>query len=102
MISMMREGMVRFRDANFGTGAKTEFANHEKRCYARQIALEGQRQEIEHQRRVVGKRRWCGSGLDDHRELAADLLLRFLNPPLDVTDSVQKLIELHAIRGAES
>ena len=83
--------MVRVGHADLRIGARAHLAAEHERAHARQVGLEGQHLQVEHQLGVLLERgRDAGRPLDD-RQLARALLLGLLNAPLDVADRVEVL-----------
>ena len=89
---------MRIGDADLGVGARAHFARHQEGDDPRHVALERQHLEIEHQLRMLGKRRRDAAARPVHRrQLDVDLFLRLLNPPLDVTNGVEVLRQLAGV-----
>src|SRR5262249_16059373 len=86
---------------NFRVAPAALFAPYQERGDARQVALERQRQQIEHQAAVLLERRGDARWLLHNRQLISTLLLRRLDPPLDVTYGIQKLPAPRAVSAPE-
>src|SRR5262245_12120642 len=99
----MTDGMVRIRDADLGIGTIVLLARQLECDDARDIRLERQNLQIEHELRVVGKLRG-----DSYRPIDIAQLwiqrrtLRTLDLALDFTNAVEILIHAHAIGNAHA
>ena len=98
---VVRQRMVRFGHANLRVWARALFfADHEGND-AREIGLERQELQVEHQRQVIFKDRRCALRLLHRRQLEVALLLGFLDAPLHVANRVGILIDLGLILRSE-
>ena len=95
--------MVRVGHADLGIGAIALLARELERDDARDVSLERQHLEIEHQLRVIGERRG-----DAHRTIQVGrrvvhrTALGALNLPLDLADALEVLIDANAIGSAHA
>ena len=96
----MRYRMMRFGQANLGIRAIDVFARHHQRADARDVGLERERLQVEHQLDVFLERLGHAHRLFGHREIAVGRL-GFQDPLLDVADRVEILTQLHAVARAE-
>ena len=84
-------------------GPLADLARHHEREDAREIGLEGQRQQIEHQPDVLLERLGhADRRVTRRRQLGLGLLLGRLDPPLDFADVIEILAEPGAIARAEA
>src|ERR1019366_3288609 len=90
--------MVRIRDADLRIRAIALLARELERNDARDIRLEGQNLQVEHELGVVGERRG-----DPYRPIHIGVLvvrhclLGTLNLTLDLTNTVEILVQAHAV-----
>src|SRR5262245_34160712 len=93
--------MMRVGDADLRIAAAAQLATDHERDHARQVALEREDLEVEHQLRVFFESRRDTGGLIDDRQLVCVLLLRLLNASLHVAYCFEVLIQLGAIVRSE-
>src|ERR1700674_1806717 len=80
----------------------TELARHHEREDAREIGLQRDRDQVEHQRDMLVERLWNTHGGVRCRDLAGIVCLRTLDPPLDLANVVQVFAEAVTIGRTES
>ena len=94
--------MMRLRHADLRIRSRAALARELERDDARQIGLERQHLQVEHQLHVVFPRFGHARRPVEIRERRlAVLLLRFLDPALDFAHGIEVLAHLQAIAGAE-
>ena len=102
IVAVVRERVMRIGDADLRIRAVAGFARQLKRDDARDVALQRQQLQVEHQPGVVGV---GGRHAERPIEIGQRILLggRFglLNAPLDVADRFQVLVDAVAIARAE-
>src|SRR4029453_1511367 len=89
--------MMRFVHADLRKGAAADLAAHHERDDARQVALEREYLQVEHERRVIFERGGDARRLLDDGNRAGTLALGVLNPPFDVPNGVGELRQLGSI-----
>src|SRR6266404_2374403 len=103
IVAVMTGWMVRIRDADLGIRTVALLARKLECDDARDIRLKGQNLQIEHELRVVGERR-----RDPYRPIeVGHLVVRYrllgaLDLTLDLTNTVEILIQAHAIGNAHA
>ena len=88
-IVVMRQRMVRFGHADLRIGPRALFLAEHERDDARQVGLERQQLQVEHQREVILEDRRHALRLIDGRQLDVALLLGSLDAPLDVANRLR-------------
>src|SRR5688572_3368951 len=101
IVAVMTGGMVRIRDADLDVAPIALLARELERDDARDVGLERQNLQIEHQLRMVGERRgnphWP---VEIRRQVARDRLFSALDLTLDRASAVEILIQACAIGNA--
>ena len=87
--------------ADLRIGAAAQFPPHHERYDAGQVGLVGEHLQVEHQLRVLFVCVGHARRLRHFGQVAAALLLGHLNPPLDVANGVEILIEPGAVAGPD-
>ena len=90
----MRQRMVRLGHADLRIRPRALFLADHERDDARQIRLERQQLQVEHQRQVILEDRRHALRLIHRRQLDVALLLGPLDAPLDVADRLGVLVDL--------
>ena len=96
-IAVMRDRVMRLGHADLRIRPLADLARHHEREHARQVRLEGERQKIEHQRDVLDVRLGHADRRARHVRLRMSLLLRPLDPPFDLPDVLEVLVEPRAV-----
>ena len=97
LVLMVRQRMVRVRDADLRIRAAADFAREHEGADAGQVGLVGQRQQVHHQLGVLAVVARHADRLIDDRQLPGALLLGHLDAPLGVADRLEVLVELHLV-----
>ena len=100
-VVVVRQRMVRLRHPDLRVGARALLLADHERDHPRQVGLEGEELQVEHQLQVVLEDRRRALRLPQLRQLQVVLLLRPLDPPLDVAHRLGVLVELHLVVHAE-
>src|SRR5579864_5614529 len=82
---------------NLRIGASALFLADHKRDHAREIGLERQELQVEHQRQVVFENRWRALRLLDRRQLNAALFLSLLDAAFDVANRLRIFVHLSLV-----
>jgi hypothetical protein len=98
---MVRQRMVRVRDANLRIGPHAALAPHHHRDDARLIGLKGDELQIEHQVDVVLVEHRNTGRLVDRRRQARHVLLGTLDSALDLADRRQVFVQLPPVGCAQ-
>ncbi len=97
----MRKGMVRFGHADLRIRPRALLLADHERDHARQIRLEGQHLQVEHQGQVILEHRRHALRLVHRRQIEIALLFRLLDAALDVAHRFGVLVDLRLILGPE-
>src|SRR2546422_11531645 len=103
IVAVMTDGMVRVRDADLRIRAIALLARELECDDARDIGLKGQNLQVEHELHVVGEYRGDPYRPIEVRHVVVRYrLLGALDLPLDLTNTVEILIQAHAIGNAHA
>ena len=93
--------MVRIRHPDLGVGAARDLASHHERRDPREIRFVCEGQEIEHHLRVLTEGVRDPRRLIDYWKLTLALGFGHLDPPLDVADGFEVLVQLGLVGRTE-
>ena len=94
IVAVMRQRMMRIGNADLRIGAVAGFARQLKRDDARDVALQRQQLQVEHQSGVVGVgRRHADGPIEIGQRIVRRVGLGLLNAPLDFADRVEILAD---------
>jgi hypothetical protein len=101
LVAVMRQGMMRFGHADLRIGPRALLLADHEGDHARQIRLEREHLQVEHQVEVILEDRRDALRFVHLRQIQIALLLRLLNAPLDVADRIGVLVDLGLILRAQ-
>ena len=102
IVAVMRQRMMRIGHADFGIGAVAGFARELERDDARDVALQRQHLQIEHQPGVVGVGgRHAHRPIQIRQRIVRRVGFGLLNAAFDFADGVEILADPRAIAGPE-
>ena len=90
----MRHRMMRLGHADLRIGARAHFARHLERDDSRDVGLHREHLQVEHQLDVLLPRCRSRQRTIEVGHLVDALLLGFLNPPLDLANGIEILVDL--------
>src|SRR5580765_5547499 len=97
----MRQRMVRLGHADLRVRPRALLLADHERDDTREVRLERQQLQVEHQREMILEYRRRALRLLDRRQLEVPLLLGFLNTALDVADRFGVLVDLRLVARPE-
>ena len=98
---MVRHHVAAFGNADFRERAVRAFAREHESDHARHVGLERHHHQVAHQPGVLFEYRRDADGALHLRHVRRGLLLGLLDPPLDVANRFQILVELALVARAE-
>ena len=102
IVAVMRQRVMRIGHADLGVGAVAGLARELERDDARDVALQRQHLQVEHQPRVVGVRgRHADRPVEIGQRIVRRRRLGLLDAPLDFADGLEILVDPGAIGRAE-
>src|SRR6516164_4058858 len=99
---MVRNSVVRLRNADFGIGPNALLAADEECANASQVGLIGDQHEVEHNTCVVFEFGRNARRLSNYRKFTVSLALGNLDSTLDVAHGIQISIQLAPIASADN
>ena len=102
IVAVMRERVVRIGNADLRVSAIARFARELERDDARDIALQRQHLQIEHQPRVIGvSGRHAHRSIQIRQRIVRRVGLGLLNAAFDFADGLEVVADPRAIAGTE-
>src|SRR4029453_14304535 len=101
IVLMVRQLMMRIRDAELRVGPRALLASVHERDYARQVALIREHLQVVEQLHVLVERVRNAYGTIDVGQLAGALLACLLDAPFDIPQRLEVVADLRVVRRAQ-